>query len=151
MKEMEAAPAKAQPSRPRYARELKDIDFNYLKRELGSIRSPSGDSLYAHIQKVFEHLILHSPEKALERFEEISYMIKNKMNVSEFIKIEDIRDYKQVAAQAIDYTSRMGPHFALGEPDDEGVIPQPEPLATQVQDLMSASRVYQWAGISFGE
>ena len=138
-------------ARPRYARELKDIDFNYLRRELDNIRSPSGESLYEHIKRVFEHLILHNPDRALERFEEISYMIKKKMDVGEFLKMEDVRDYKPVAAQAAAYTGRMQPHFAQGEPDDDGNIPQPEPLATQVQDLMQAAKVFQWAGISFGE
>ena len=117
-------------ARPRYARELKDIDFSYLRRELDNIRSPSGESLYAHIKRVFEHLILHNPDRALERFEEISYMIKKKMDVSEFLKMEDVRDYKPLAEQAASYTAAVQPYFALGEPDDEGNIPQPEPLAT---------------------
>ena len=117
-------------ARPRYARELKDIDFSYLRRELDNIRSPSGESLYAHIKRVFEHLILHNPDRALERFEEISYMIKKKMDVGEFLKMEDVRDYKPLAEQAASYTAAVQPYFALGEPDDDGNIPQPEPLAT---------------------
>lgn len=105
-------PPAPRPNRPRYAREMKDIDFNYLQRELDNIRSSSGESLYDHIKSVFEHLILHSPEKALDRFEEISYMIKHKLDINEFLRVEDCRDYKPVAATANDYTSRMQPHFA---------------------------------------
>jgi len=56
---------------------------------------------------VFEHLILHSPEKALDRFEEISYMIKHGQDIKNFLRVEDCRDYKPVAATAGDYTSRM--------------------------------------------
>jgi len=127
---LEAQREAERAARPRYARELKDIDFSYLRRELDNIRSPSGESLYAHIKRVFEHLILHNPDRALERFEEISYMIKKKMDVGEFLKMEDVRDYKPLAAQAASYTAAVQPYFALGEPDDEGNIPQPEPLAT---------------------
>ena len=78
-------------------------------------------------------------------------MIKHGIDINEFLRVEDCRDYKPVAAAASDYNNRMQPHFVLGEADEDGVIAQPEPLATQVQDLMASSRVFQWAGISFGE
>jgi len=72
---------------------LKDIDFSHLRRELEDVKSISGESLYAHLKKVFEHLILQSPDMALDRFEEISYMIKQGMDPNEFIKCVDIRNY----------------------------------------------------------
>ena len=78
-------------------------------------------------------------------------MIKHGIDLKQFLRIEDCREYKPIAAQASDYNSRMQPHFAQGEIDDDGNVQQPEPLATSVQDLMSASRVFKWAGISFGE
>lgn len=96
-------------------------------------------------------MILHNPAMALERFEEISYMIKKGMDPNEFLKVEDSRNYQAAADSQNEYVQKMAPHFAQGEPDEEGVIPQPDPLATQVQDLMSESKVWQWAGIGFGE
>ena len=105
----------------------------------------------SHLKKVFEHLMMHSPEMALERFEEVSYLIKSGMDPNLFFKVEDIRSYKAVAAGYASYSDAMRPAFAVGEPDDEGNIPQPDPISTQVQDLMAESRVYQWAGIGFGE
>ena len=75
-------------------------------------------------------MILHNPEKALERFEEISYMMKRGIDPNEFLKIEDSRNYQGAAANQTDYVSKMAPHFVQGEPDDEGNIPQPDPLAT---------------------
>ena len=143
--------AQAAASKGGRARDLKDIDFSRLKGELELIRSASGESLYAHLQKVFEKLILHNPDRALERFEEISYMVKQGMDLNEFLKCEDIRDYKQVANDREDYCKKIAPHFAQPEADDDGNIPQPDPLATSVQDLMSESRIFQWAGIGFGE
>ncbi len=68
-------------------------------------------------------MILHNPEKALERFEEISYMIKNGIEPSEFLKIEDSRGYKGAADNCTNYVEKMMPHFAQGEPDEEGNIP----------------------------
>jgi hypothetical protein len=42
-------------------------------------------------------MILHYPNDALERLEEVSYLLKNGKDLNEFLKIEDIRTYKQVA------------------------------------------------------
>jgi len=109
--------------KPKPLRELKDISFVHIKRELENIKSTGGDSLYEHVQKVFKHMILHNPEKALERFEEISYMIKNGIEPSEFLKIEDSRSYRGAAGNCTDYVEKMAPHFAQGEPDEEGNIP----------------------------
>ena len=77
-------------------------------------------------------MILHNPERALERFEEISYMIKQGMDPNEFLRCEDNRDYKQVAEDRKDYVAKITPHFAQPEADEEGNIPQADPLATQV-------------------
>ena len=151
MTDASAKGAAATSSKAARARDLKDIDFSRLKVELENIRSASGESLYSHLQKVFEHMILHNPDRALERFEEISYMIKQGMDPSEFLRCDDNRDYKQVAENREEYVKKIAPHFAQGEPDEDGVIAQPDALATQVQDLMSESRIYSWAGIGFGE
>lgn len=78
-------------------------------------------------------------------------MVKQGMDLNEFLKCEEIRDYKQVATDRDEYCKKIAPHFAQPEPDEEGNIPQADPLATQVQDLMSESRIYSWAGIGFGE
>jgi radial spoke head protein 4A len=74
-------------------RELREIDFSHLRRELEGVMSTSGTTLYSHLKRVFEHLILQSPDLALDRFEEISYMIKQGMDPNEFIKCLDIRNY----------------------------------------------------------
>ena len=135
MTDVSAKPVAAQAATTKPApriRDLKDIDFSRLKGELENVRSASGESLYSHLQKIFEHMILHNPDKALERFEEISYMIKQGMDPNEFLRCEDNRDYSQVANDRKEYCKKIAPHFAQPEADEEGVIPQPDPLATQV-------------------
>lgn len=128
--------AKAPPAQPaaanKRARDHQDIDYNFLQRELENIKSPSGESLFEHIKKVFEHMILYSPDKALERFEEISYMIKNGMDPNEFFTIEDIRTYKDIAKVQEGYCKKMKEHFAQPEADEDGNIPMPEPLQTTI-------------------
>jgi len=74
-----------------------DVDYSNLRRELETIKSASGTSLFAHVEKVFEHVILHSPDRALERFEEISFMIKSGLDPNTFFKVNDIRNYKELA------------------------------------------------------
>ena len=78
-------PAQAAASLSR-RRELKDIDFSKIKNELEGVKSATGTNLYAHLKKVFEFMILHDPAKAIDRFEEVSYMIKQGMDISEFLK-----------------------------------------------------------------
>ena len=111
-------------------RELKDVDFNHLRKELENIKSTAGKSLYSHIKDVFEHLILHSPSLALERFEEISYLIKQGRDPAEFLNCEDVRNYRDLAKNQEDYVGKMAEHFVQPEPDEEGNIPLADPLAT---------------------
>lgn len=96
-------------------------------------------------------MILHNPEQALERFEEVSFMIKQGRDPNEFITCDDFHDYREVSKDQEEYVTSTKPLFAQGEPDEDGNIPQPDPLVTQVQDLMEETRIYQWAGIGFGE
>lgn len=81
------------------ARALKDIDFADLREDLEKIRYVTGTSLYEHLTKVFEVIILHKPERALERFEEISFLIKTKdaEGIKKFLATEDIRCYSALA------------------------------------------------------
>ena len=100
---------------------------------------------------MFRTLILHSPDKALANFEEVSTLIKQKKDLGEFLKLEDIRTYKEVANDQAEYTTKLKPAFDGPVPDEEGNLPDAAPAVGYVQDLMKEARVYQWAGISFGE
>lgn len=42
-------------------------------------------------------MILHYPNDALERLEEVSYLLKNGQDLKNFLKIEDLRTYKEIA------------------------------------------------------
>jgi len=51
--------------------------------------------LYDHIVEVIDRLVISCPDKAIECFEEVSYLIKSgdKVKLEEFIKINEKKDY----------------------------------------------------------
>ena len=57
-------------------KELQDVNFDNLQMQLEQIKAKGGDNIVQHLQKVFKTLILHSPDKALANFEEVSTLIK---------------------------------------------------------------------------
>lgn len=46
-------------------------------------------NLFAHIQEVLRHIVLHYPSEALNKLEEISYLLKhqNIIAIHEFLRI----------------------------------------------------------------
>ena len=54
-------------------------------------------------------LILHYPNNALEKLEEVSYLIKNEdtLKMEDFLKVEDFRSYKSVCGQMESYIGNM--------------------------------------------
>ena len=52
-------------------------------------------NLYDHIVEVLNRLVASCPDRALERFEEVSYLVKNKdtLALGDFVKVHESRDY----------------------------------------------------------
>jgi hypothetical protein len=65
--------------------------FGNLRAELENKKSPvdSVQNLYDHMSKVMDHIILHCPNEALNKLEEISYLIKNddKYAIQNFLEL----------------------------------------------------------------
>ena len=57
----------------------------------------------------FKILILHYPENALEKLEEVSFLLKHSdtFDITKFLKLQDIRNYKNVCEQMDDYIKYM--------------------------------------------
>lgn len=70
-----------------------------------------GDSIQSHLNRIFNVMILHYPNNSLERFEEVSYLIKNRMDLKEYLKIEEIRTYSEVAKNELEYVARATKFF----------------------------------------
>lgn len=63
--------------------------FGHLKTELEAKKSQSdkNKNLYDHLSKVLDHIILHCPNNALNKVEEISYLLKHndKISIEKFL------------------------------------------------------------------
>ena len=70
------------------------------------------DDLALHLRNLFCFLLLHYPGQAYEKFEEASYLLKNKEDIAKFLKTQDVRDYSQVAANQTEYIEQMQKRFA---------------------------------------
>jgi len=128
------------------------VNTEPLRKVLKGAANKEGEgNLEEHLQKLFNFLILHYPGQALNKFEEASYLIKHKMDVNQFLKIKDDRDYHQLVKDLESYTTQMQKVFQGPQPEEgSDDIPEVAPVGF-VADLMASSKVWQWAGIGFGE
>lgn len=73
--------------------------FSTLKNELETKKCPDDKTknLYDHMSKVMDHIILHCPNEALNKLEEISFLIKNNDNygIQNFLEINKVQLYNQ--------------------------------------------------------
>lgn len=72
------------------------------------------------------------------------------MDLSQFMKIKDDRDYHQLVKDLDSYTGQMQKVFAGPIPEDDAE-PEAAPSVGFVADLLAYSKIWQWAGIGFGE
>lgn len=67
------------------------------------------------------------------------------------MKVRDERDYSALVKDLEAYTTQMQRAFAGPQPEEEGgEVPEVAPVGF-VADLIANSKVWQWAGIGFGE
>ena len=97
--------------------------FDGLKTILKNIKSKTGKDLYSHLQQVFRTLILHYPDKALEKIEEVSYLIKkgDELKLTDYLQTSDMRNYSEVCGQMggyIDFMKKQFPEPFVPDPDD---------------------------------
>ena len=58
--------------------------------------------LYKHTVKVMNHLINHSPHDALNKFEEVSYILKNKnLSADDFLKTYEWKEYSKPSDESM--------------------------------------------------
>ena len=87
--------------------------YDNLKTLLKGAKSTTGADLFAHLQEVFKKLILHYPADALEKIEEVSYLLKHQqtaaggLKIEDFLQLEEIHNYSQVAATLQSYIDKM--------------------------------------------
>ena len=119
-------------------------------------------SIYDHVVAVVDRIVQSCPDRAIERFEEISYLIRNSgtLNLEEFVRCRDERAYSQHNADVAEataggieelralFSTTQAAQVADGE---DGEIASGPPLGL-VQDLTSLNQhVFNQAGIELGE
>lgn len=141
--------AAAKPGQGKITQRELNEKFDGLKTILKNIKSPNGKDLYSHLQEVFKVLILHYPDNALEKIEEVSYLVKNadKHKLTDFLKVVDSRNYHDVCAQMKDYIAYMREAFGAKKPVDgeeggeEEEAGAPEAVCN-VPDLLEEAKVW---------
>lgn len=65
-------------------RNIKFKDFGSLKHQLENKRCKTNEvrNLYAHMGKIIDHIVEHCPNEALNKLEEISYLINHDDTIS---------------------------------------------------------------------
>lgn len=125
-----------------------------------SVKHGDKPSVYEHIVKVIDRICASCPDRAIERFEEISYLIKNEgeIDLDEFVRCSVDKQYSQYNKSIAEGTSeglaKLGEMFA-GKAADAGGEGEGEaagPVLGLVQDLPSLNRhVFNQAGFELGE
>lgn len=71
--------------------------FDNLRTLLRSAKSAAGNDLYQHLVDVMNHIVIHCPDEGLEKFEEISFLLKNKnrLDINEFLKVTEDKTYNR--------------------------------------------------------
>lgn len=127
--------------------------FKDITMFLKNSQTPDGSDLYNLMQEIFNKLIEHYPDQALDKLEEVSYLLRNRKNVNfeDFLNTCVNKNYTKLTNDLAEYHEQLKPYFKAPEPEEEGGdVPEIAPVGF-VQDLMVDARVFAWAGIGFGE
>jgi len=89
--------------------------FENLKTLLKSNKSKQGGDLHGHLQEVFKRLIMHFPSQALDKLEEVSYLVKNndKLNIGDFLNVEEKGNFKEYSENVQDFIQKVQALFKV--------------------------------------
>ncbi|CAI2368131.1 unnamed protein product [Moneuplotes crassus] len=142
--------SKADSTKPTGPNLIKEYDD--LKKIL---KSSDGREVYSHLIECFNALILHYPDDALDKFEEVSYLLKDEQRAQfakQFLNFDNKKNFKTMTECQKEYVEKIAVLFPPkpeegGDPDEA-----PEaPAAGKVSNFFSDCEILQWAGIGFGE
>lgn len=129
-----------------------DVRQVQLHRVLGSAADIDNERTVAeHIQKVFDVLIENCRNQALEKFEEVSFLIRNGKDLSQFLKVDHTRSYIEQAKDLEAYIKKTVPLFVKPKPEGDDEEPAETPPVCSIQDLLSDEMLFNAAGIGFGQ
>ena len=92
-------------------------------------------------------VILHYPDHAVAKLEEVSYLIKHSdtLKMDEYLKVSDFRDYKDVCQEMDAYIKAMKstfPQKKVAVEGEEEEAPEEVPAVGFVTDLLADCQMY---------
>jgi len=107
------------------------------------------------------HLVRHThPDESLNKLEEVSYLLKNPEKCEQFLRTQIAKDYAKPnedkeTAQAlnaiIEHAKTFFPKVEKKVDEEGNEVPAEIAPIAFLPDLRSDSKIYEWAGVSFGE
>eukprot|EP00352_Strombidinopsis_acuminata_P005511 CAMPEP_0176367080 /NCGR_PEP_ID=MMETSP0126-20121128/21624_1 /TAXON_ID=141414 ORGANISM="Strombidinopsis acuminatum, Strain SPMC142" /NCGR_SAMPLE_ID=MMETSP0126 /ASSEMBLY_ACC=CAM_ASM_000229 /LENGTH=152 /DNA_ID=CAMNT_0017724747 /DNA_START=11 /DNA_END=469 /DNA_ORIENTATION=- len=86
-------------------------EYQDLKGLLRNAKAGNENNLYEHIVEVMNHIIVHSPEEALNNLEEISFLLKNEnretFNMEQFLNLESVKKYSQHNPEVLAFSEQV--------------------------------------------
>ena len=136
-------------------------EFGTLKEHLSGSKTAQGEDLYQHVSNIMGHIVVHCPEDALNKIEEISYLLKNKstLDIEQWLKVNEIHNYAKPSDECTKAATQEPikngmAHFQVekttNEDGEEVEAGGAGPIGN-IPDLLADSKVWQWAGVGFGE
>jgi hypothetical protein len=126
-------------------------EYDDLKKIL---KSSDGKELYSHLTECFNNLILYYPDEALDKFEEVSYLLKDddKTKMRRFLNLDNTRDNRPATEAKAAYALKAASLFPRAAEAGADADDTPEPAtAGKLANLLADAEVMQWAGVSFGD
>lgn len=108
------------------------------------------------------HLVRHEkPEDSLNKLEEVSYLLKHEELADKFLKTKETRDYSKPGDESVKQATNETILKAKGlfkfvekKPageDGAEAVDEPVPAINFLPDLRGDCKIFEWAGVSFGE
>ena len=102
------------------------------------------------------HLVRHThPDESLNKLEEVSYLMKNPEKAAEFLQTTQCREYSKPGSSGTEAEIVLAKSyftFAEKKVDEEGnEVPTENTAINFLSDLRSDAKIFEWAGVSFGE
>lgn len=134
-----------------------------LQSKLGKDSTkPNVKDVYKHVSKVMAHIVKHCPHQGMEKIEEISWLNKGQAGIvkEEFLKMSVSNEYAKPSCatqkkNTEEFIKENKKHFVVApkKQNEEGEELEEEALASigSLPDLQVDAKIWQWAGINFGE
>ena len=105
-----------------------DSKQEHLHRILASAADLDNEKTVAeHLEKVFTILIEKYPNNALEKLEEVSYLIRNDLDLSSWLRLNIDRDYRNQAKDQEEFVKKTMPMFVKPKAEEEDAEPPEVP------------------------